>query len=219
MNESIGGLKRRRLAQGLKILLDVLVFLVLAVGVIRMAGLSVSAFTDYDEGWELDVPVAIGKGSFYPRFPVEVAQGTASAAFLSKGISGAQGKLILHHYSLPLHSGGEAIHLLLYGALLWGIILLRRVLSTTAGGRPFDRLNPSRLNRLGWVIVFSSAVASVIQYFLSKWVLSRFEPATVPLSPSMDIHQEWILCGLLVLVLAAIWNEAVRMAEEQSLTI
>ncbi len=218
MSEDIKGLERRGLARGLKIFLDVFFFLILAAGVLRVVGLSISAFTDYDEGWEFDVPVAIGEGSFYPRLPVEVVQDTASV-FFSKGISQSQGELILHHYSLPLHLGGEALHLLLYGALLWGITLLRRILATTAGGRPFDPLNPGRLNTLGWIIFFSSALASLLQYLVSRWVLSRFEATTVPLSPSIDFHQEWIMCGLLVLVLAAIWKDAVRMAEEQALTV
>lgn len=208
MNESVRELERRGLARSLSVFLTALFFLIVAAGVLRVIGLSISALTDYDDGWEFDVPVAIGEGSFYPRLPVEVAEDTASA-FLSKGISRGQGKWILHHYSLPIHVGGEAIHLLLYGALLWGITLLRRVLSTAAGGRPFDRLNPRRLNTLGWIILLSSALASTLQYLVSKWVLSGFEPASVPLSPSIDIHQEWILCGLLVMVLAAIWNEAV----------
>jgi hypothetical protein len=54
---------------------------------------------------------------------------------------------------------------------------------------------------------------------MSRWTLARVEVTTVPLSPPMEIHTEWILCGLLVLVLAAIWKEAVQMAEEQSLTV
>ena len=218
MTESNGGLERRGLARGLKIFLDVFFFLILALGVVRVVGLSVSAFTDYDDGWEFDVPVAIGEGSLYFRLPVEFVQDTTSG-FLSKGISQAQGELILHHYSLPMHLGGEAIHLLFYVAALWILTLLRRILATTAGGCPFDPRNPGRLNTLGWIIMCSAALASLLQYLVSGWVLSRFEDTAVPLSPSVDFQQEWILCGLLVLVLSAIWKGAVLMSEEQSLTV
>lgn len=218
MTESTRGLKRRGLARGLKIFLDVFFFLILAAAVLTVVAALLSTFTEYDDGWEFEVPVAIGEGAFYPRLPLEFVQDTTSG-FLSKGISEGQGKLVLHHYTLPLHLGGTAISLLFYGALLWGITLLRRILATTAGGRPFDPLNPGRLNMLGWIIVCSAVLASLLQFLVSRRVLSRFGDTVVPLSPSLDFNQEWILCGLLVLVLAGIWKEAALMAEEQSLTV
>ena len=218
MSETFEGLERRKLARGLKIFLDVFVVLILLAAVLRVIGLSISAFTAYDDGWEFDVPVAVGEGSFYTRLPVESVHG-AGPALISRWVSQARGRLIFHHDSLPLHLGGEALALFFYGALIWGITMLRRILATTAAGCPFDRLNPRRLNTLGWIIVVSVAVASLLQYLVSRWVLSRFESVTVPLAPSIDANLEWLMCGLVVLVLAAIWREAVLMAEEQSLTV
>jgi hypothetical protein len=185
MNDSVRGLERRGLAQGLKVFLGVFFFLILAAGVLSVVALSISTFTDYDDGWEFDVPVAVGEGSFYTRLPSAFVQDTTSG-FLSKGISQAQGKLVLHHYSLPLHLGNTAMVLLFYGALLWGITLLRRILATTAGGRPFDPLNPGRLNTLGWIILLSSALASLLQYVASRWVLSRFEATN---RPPLSLHR------------------------------
>jgi hypothetical protein len=93
---------------------------------------------------------------------------------MSKGISRARGKLVLHHYSLPLHLGGSVIDLVFLGAWLWGLTLLRRMLATTAGGRPFDPANPVRLNTVGWITLASSALASLHRYVVSRQVLSRF---------------------------------------------
>lgn len=138
MAKSTNGLKRRGLARGLKIFLDGVLFLILAAVVLTVFAVLISFFTEYGDGWEFDVPVAIGQGSFYPRLPVDFVQDTTSG-FSSKGISEGQGKLVLHHNTLPLHLGGTAISLLFYGALLWGITLLRRILATTAGGRPHGR--------------------------------------------------------------------------------
>lgn len=218
MSESNEGLQRRGLARGLKLILDLFFLLILLAAVLTVVAALISSFSDYDEGWELDVPVAIGEGSFYSHLPFEFVKDTTSG-FLSKGISQGQGKLVLHHYTLPLHLGSTAISLVFFTAALWILTLLRRILATTARGRPFDPLNPGRLNMLGWIIVCCSALASLLQFLVSRWVLSRFRETLVPLSPSVDFHQEWILCGLLVLVLAAIWKEAVRMAEEQALTV
>ena len=111
------------------------------------------------------------------------------------------------------------VSLLFFIGILWGLILLRRILATTAGGHPFDPKNPGRLNALGWIIFAFVAIASLLQYLTSRWVLTKFTDTMIPLSPAIDLQQGWILCGLLVLVLAAIWRVAVRMAEEQSLTV
>lgn len=218
MNENDRGLQRRGLARALKLILDFFFVLMIAVAILRVVAVSISSFTDYDEGWEFDVPVAIGEGGFYTRLPHEFAQDTTSG-FLSKGISQARGTLILHHYRLPLHLAATSIILLFNVAAILILLLLRRILATTARGRPFDPLNPKRLNLLGWIILCTTALATVSQYVVSVRVLSIFRNTLVPLSPSIDFHQEWILCSLLILVLAAIWKEAVHMAEEQALTV
>jgi len=218
MNEDIKGLERRGLARGLKIFLDILFYLALALGILLLVALTISTFTNYDDGWEHNVPVAIGEGSFWPRLDVEIAGG-ASPAVLNTRIEGARGELRFFHHSLPVHLGLQAIAILFLGLFLWGITLLRRILATTAGGRPFDPINPRRLNAMGWIIVSASVLSSILQYLASRLTLSKVEVTTLPLSPSIQIHKEWIVCGLLVLVLAAIWKEAVRMAEEQALTV
>ncbi len=221
MTAESGTLERRGLARGLKICLDILFYLVLAAGLLMVASLTISAFTDYDDGWRLDVPVAIGEGSIFPRLPVEIVRNAPPAFENIENIHLAKGQGLLRFlsYSFPVNLGEEAIALLFLGVFLWAITLLRRILATTAGGRPFDPINPRRLNTLGWIIVSASILTSILQYLASKWLLSMVEVTTIPLSPSILIHKEWILCGLLVLVLAAIWKDAVGMAEEQALTV
>jgi hypothetical protein len=221
MSEDVNGLERRGLARGLKILLDILFFLAIALGVLWLVGLSVSTFTDYDDGWELDVPVAIGVGTFYPSLRVETSRNTSPPFenMLNTRIVEARGEFRGLHHSLPMHLGESVIFFLFLALFLWVLTLLRRILATTAGGHPFDPVNPRRLNTLGWIILSAAVISSLLEYLVSRWVLARVEVVTVSLSPPINIHQEWILCGLLVLVLAAIWKEAVRMAEEQSLTV
>jgi len=218
MSEDMTSLDRRGLARGLKIFLDIMFYLAVLVGALWLVSLPISAFTDYDDGWEGRFPAAIGEGSLYPRLDVEVDQ-TASPGLEYIRVVGAQGQIRFLHHSLPLHLGYSAVFFIFWVVFLWAITLLRRILATTGGGRPFDPLNPKRLNTLGWIIVSASVLTSLFQHLASKWVLSRVEVVTIPLSPSTQIHEEWIICGLLVLVLAAIWKEAVRMAEEQSLTV
>ena len=218
MAEESGTLERRGLARGLKICLDILFYIVLAVGILLAGGLTISLFSDYDDGWEIRAPVAVGETSLFSRLPVEIEM-DVSPAFENPSIWEAQGKLRFLHYSLPLHLGESAASFLTLGILLWAITLLRRILATTAGGHPFDPQNPRRLNTLGWILLLSSVLTSFLQYLASRWILSKVEVTTFPLSPLVQVYKEWILCGLLVLVLAAIWKQAVQMAEDQSLTV
>jgi hypothetical protein len=106
-----------------------------------------------------------------------------------------------------------------FGLVIYGLLLLRGVLAATVEGRPFHPENPRRLNRLGWIIVLAALILPVIQFFFAAWAINQVEPTTVPIIASPVLQGEWIACGLLVLVLAAIWKDAVRIAEDQSLTV
>ncbi|NJD19346.1 MAG: DUF2975 domain-containing protein [Gemmatimonadetes bacterium] len=218
MVAQLEGLQRRGLARGLKVSLDVLFYLALLVGVLLIVSLPISAFTDYDEGWDANFPVAVGSGALYPELHVDVSEATWPGLQNAR-IEGARGKLRFLHHSLPTHLGMAAPSLLFWGVFLWSLMLLRRILADTARGRPFAPANPQRLNVLGWIILAASIGSSLIEFVSSRWVLSKVEVTTVPLSPSFPVHAGWAVCGLLVLLLAGIWRMAVRMSEDQALTV
>ena len=219
MIEDAGRLERRSLARALKILLDVLFFLALALAFLVMVALAVPVFTEYDDGWDLIVPANLGEGNFFsPSFSVEYEL-HPPPEFESVRLGDGQGKLHLFHHNLPLHLVNAMVHIVAFGVILWVLALLRRILAATSRGRPFDPMNPRRLNALGWVILCTALFSSLFQYLASRWALTRVEVISPPLSPLVRFNAGWIVCGLLVLVLAAIWKEAVRMAEEQALTV
>jgi hypothetical protein len=218
MSEEIGTLDRRMLARGLKIFLDILFYLILLVGVLLVGSLPVSVSSGYHDGWDLIVPVTIGEGSLRPRLNLEIAQ-DSQAVFEVARIRDGYGKLHLFHHNLSLCLLNAAFIILILAVLLWAITLLRRILATTVGGHPFHPSNPRRLNLLGWIILAASVLASLLQYLASRWVLTRVEIINIPVSPVIQSNKEWVVCGLLVLVLAAIWKQAVQMAEEQALTV
>ena len=219
MTEDTESLERRGLARGLKILLDILFYLTLVVGAMVVGSIPISAFTDYEDGWDLIVPANLGEGSFFsPSFSVEFKPHPPPKIEVVR-LGDGQGKLHLFHHHLPLHLANAAVYLVAFGVILWILTLLRRILAATARGRPFDPLNPRRLNALGWIIVCTALLSSLFQYIASRWALTIVEVISPPLSPLVELHIGWIVCGLLVLVLAAIWKEAVRMAEEQALTV
>lgn len=211
-------LERRGLARGLKIFLDLLFWATVLVGVMLLVSLPISMSSSYEDGWDLIIPTSIGEESLRPRLPLEFEQDPPKL-FEYASIGDGHGLLHLFHHHLPLHLLNATGLFLFILVFLWAVNLLREILATTVKGRPFDPVNPRRLSTLGWIIISASVATSLLQYFASKWILSRVEILSVPTSPSIQSNKEWIVCGLLVLVLAAIWKEAVRMAEEQSLTV
>lgn len=218
MSGDTGTLGRRRLAKSLKIFLDIVFYSVLLVGFLLLLSLPTSMSPGYRDGWDLIIPVTIGESSLAPHLPVEVIQ-DPSSLFESTRISNGRGLLHLFHHHRSLFLLNVAFYVLVFLVLLWGINLMRRILATTAGGRPFDPTNPRRLNTLGWLIVGASLLASLLRYFASRWALSKVAATSIPLSPMVQIDKEWVFCGLVVLVLASIWKQAVHMAEDQSLTV
>jgi len=211
-------LERRGLARGLKIFLDLLFWATGLVGVMLLVSLPISMSSSYEGGWQLIIPTTIGEESLRPRLPLEFEQ-PPPKLFEHASIGDGHGLLRLSHHNLPLHLLNATGQFLFFVVFLWAVHLLRQILATTVRGRPFDPVNPRRLSTLGWIIISASLATSLLQYFASKWILSLVEILSIPTSPSIQSNKEWIVCGLLVLVLAAIWKEAVRMAEEQSLTV
>jgi hypothetical protein len=217
----IGGsrsLERRKLARGLKVFLDILFYLTLLVAVMLVVSVPVGLFTDYDEGWDLIVPVTVGEGSFFTRSMSLEFQPHPPPEIEWVRLEG-QGHLHLFHHNKALALARAGTYLVTFGVILWALVLLRRILAATAGGQPFHPHNPRRLNLLGWIIFCATLLGSLYQYLASRWALSTVEVTSLTLSPHGEFHEGWIVCGLLVLVLAAIWKEAVQIAEEQSLTV
>jgi hypothetical protein len=105
------------------------------------------------------------------------------------------------------------------GAFIYGLWLVRKILATTAEGFPFHPANPRRLNHLGWVIVATALAATVSQFVFGRWALAQLGSPDLPISSMWDLDQGWLICGLLILVLASVWKQAVQMAEDQSLTV
>jgi len=214
-------MERRGLARGLKVWLNV-VFVLTAIGSGGIAVLYPIAGLSDQMGFDLGVPVAIGEGIFPPIHRLEVsarATGDEMAEVHNPRVVNARGELRLQARLVGFSLTFWAVLVAGLGAVLTGLNLLRKILDTTAKGSPFHPDNARRLNTLGWLITGGGIAYPLVQFFLSRWILERFSFTPVPLSPAFEVPVDWILCGLLVLVLASIWKEAVRMAEEESLTV
>lgn len=200
-------LERRRLAKGVKIWLDIIFYLALVAGFIVLVVGPVASLTGH-EAYEITVPVALGEDALVP-----VGQTNGPR------LEDAKGELRFTPTRVGPRAAFWILGVVLFAAGIYGLILIRRILATAVEGRPFHPENPRRLNHLGWVIVATSVFAGVSQLAFGRWALSLPQHADLPLSPTWEGPGNWILFGLLILVLASIWKQAVQMAEDQSLTV
>jgi hypothetical protein len=207
MNQESVPLERRRLAKGLKIWLDIIFYLALVAGFIVLVVGPLASITGHEQ-YEITVPVALSEEA--------LATGGDEAGPI---LEDARGELRVSPSQLGPKVAFWILGVLLFGAGIYGLILIRRILATAVEGFPFHPENPRRLNHLGWVIVATSVFAGVSQLAFGRWALSLPEHANLPLSPTWEGPGNWILFGLLILVLASIWKQAVQMAEDQSLTV
>jgi hypothetical protein len=211
--------------------MDILLWVTVVAGIIFTLGWPLAGFTER-EGFDLTVPVSIGEESLLPVYSLTPTPRTGGSDLGSRpsgpGLPEEAPELALVDATGELRfSSPKLLPSLAYwchgvvgfGLLICGLLLLRRILATTVEGHPFHKENARRLNRLGWIIVLGAAIASVSQFFFGAWAINQVEPTRVPIIASLDIKAEWIACGLLVLLLAAIWKEAVRIAEDQALTV
>jgi len=200
-------LERRGLAKGLRVWLDLLLGLVLLAGIALIIVWPVLVWTG-QEVYQVRIPVSIDDSSVFPP-------GEYEGLSLVK----TMGELKF----VPENFGPKLLYWIVsvvaIAVLVYGLLLLRRILTTAARGFPFHPSNPRRMNHLGWLIVSTTVLATICQFWAGTWALSNPRFAELPLSASVQLDQGWLFFGLLVLVLASIWKEAVRMAEDQSLTV
>jgi hypothetical protein len=200
-------LERRGLAKGLRVFLDLILGLILLAGIALIVVRPVLVWTGH-EVYQVTIPVTISEDA------IVLPMGSEGLSLIE-----TRGELKF----VPDHFVPKLVYWILTVVVVtifvYGILLLRRILATTAKGFPFHPLNPRRLSDLGWIIVSTSLLATAAEFLAGRWALSNPRFENLPLSPIFDLGQGWIFTGLLVLVLAAIWKEAVRMAEEQSLTV
>jgi hypothetical protein len=200
-------LERRGLAKGLKIWLDIVFYLLIAAGFIVVVLWPILSMAGEDQ-FQISVPVAFEEEALFPDHGVE-------------GLSfhEVRGKLELVTTQFSPNALFWILTLAFVSAAVYGLLLVRSILRTTIEGHPFHPRNPRRLNHLGWIMVGTSLLASLASFLFGLWARSQLQGSELPLASTFQGYGEWLLCGLFILVLAAVWKEAVRIAEEQSLTV
>jgi len=96
---------------------------------------------------------------------------------------------------------------------------LLNFLEAVTNGHLFVRQNAAAIRKIGWVVALYAPVAGLIQYLMASALIGRvcLPGATLGYGFYFDINT--IVLGLIIVVIAQIFDEGVKLKEEQDLTI
>ena len=176
------------------------------------------AMTVSDAPADVALKVAIGARSLWPVMPM-AGGGVGSVAVDSLRVINATGELrfLTTAWWLHLASAGH----MFVGALLglFVIYLLRKILASVIAQRPFARSNVRRMRLLGFILLGVSVLRPLAEYSVARLVLSQVAIENVSLSAPIAFSLDAVFGGLLLLVLATIFDYGSRLEQEQSLTV
>ena len=211
-------------ARIVKAALDITFWLGIVAGTLLAAWLFVSPWvlTRSDGPTDVSVPVTIGRGSLVPVLELSIAvpDTAQSPPILTRPrLVKGRGELRLDTKQWEWHLLTGLIHLLGVAVGLWVVYLLRRVVAAVLAGAPFASSNASHVRLIGFILMGSGLVMPSLEWLTSRLVLANVAIENVNLGPPTGFRADPILAGLLVLVLATIFDRGSRLERDQSLTI
>jgi hypothetical protein len=100
--------------------------------------------------------------------------------------------------------------------LMWGALVVRRLVLSIGRGQPFQRGNPARVTQVAGLIVAATVAAGVFPYLAAHRVLGRLGlsgPAS-PLYAHLAIAGAPLLVALFLLVLAQAFRRGAELAQD-----
>ena len=171
-----------------------------------------------DSPGDVAIPIAIGTGSIRPVVEFQ-HDGPASGDVTNPRIVDGRGELRFQTTSWPLQFSTSLVRLVGIAMVVYLLYLTRRVLKSALAGRPFALDSINRVRIIGITLIALGFAIPLIEYAVAARVLARLNLAGAALSPPIDLREETVFAGLLVLVLAWIFSYGARLESDQSLTI
>lgn len=130
-----------------------------------------------------------------------------------------QGSLVFSPHSSTAVAIWTIVLIVTLALILWVITQLRAIFSTLRAGKPFVPANAARIRRIGWAFILGAVVQLAFTFASSRYAMTHFTTDGLRFGYRLDFDVFAILSGLIVLVIAEVFHEAARLAEEQSLTV
>ena len=115
---------------------------------------------------------------------------------------------------------GPLVGLFLFLAFVqWVIGELRALIRTLRDGRPFVRVNATRIRRIGWAVIVGEVVRALGTFLSDRYVMSHFVASGLRFEAELDVSVIAIITGLVILVIAEVFRTGTRLDEDHALTI
>jgi hypothetical protein len=110
------------------------------------------------------------------------------------------------------------IPLLAIGLLI--IFHLRKIFTTIAGGDPFSMQNSKRIRVIGWSVVAVSVLKALLSFFLGLYFSTLIDLPGLTLIANMRLEDfGGVFVGVIILILAEVFQHGARLQEESNLTV
>jgi hypothetical protein len=96
---------------------------------------------------------------------------------------------------------------------------LRLFLRSVKAGRPFERDNPARIRRIGYLVTVLGPLVGLGNYISGSKFIQRISLPDFSISVETNIHLEMVFTGLLIVLIAQIFEVGVSLQEDQDLTV
>ncbi len=136
-------------------------------------------------------------------------------AFMSSGVV----EVHLGEHDWPYMISLVFIVLIEIGVSLFILHQLLNFLDEVTNARLFVRQNAAAIRKIGWVVALYAPVAGLIQYLMTWALIDRVRLTGATLGFGFYVDISTVFLGLIIVVIAQIFDEGVKLKEEHDLTI
>ncbi|HUU45604.1 MAG TPA: DUF2975 domain-containing protein [Acidobacteriota bacterium] len=161
----------------------------------------------------------------YVRLPIEVTFDQPLSTSYDHTTSetlpvvGYEGRVKVEAENMRWQTGWLFIPALLLAGYLFIAYLLRAFIRTVRDGSPFIRENPKRLRTIGYCIAAAGPVYGILNFLYARVHLYQIDIPDACLEVPIDIHPLAIFLGLVILIIAQVFDYGVRLQTDQDLTV
>ena len=162
----------------------------------------------------------------YARLPVQVEYAENSRGDIENSITSPRSipvagfnYLKVRADRLPGLNSMMLMPAVLLAGFIWILFLLRRFLRNVRKGSPFAPDNPCHLKTIGWLVTIGGPVFGLFEFIYAKAYINLVDLPGATLTPVTDVHPFVIIAGLIIVVVASVYDAAVKIKSEADLTI
>lgn len=102
--------------------------------------------------------------------------------------------------------------------ILYRLTLLKRITNNLMKDQPFAEENGLNLKKISWLVMAGTPV-SYIYHWLAAWYFTNHTEMPFEVYFHRGFNPDYIIAGLVLLVVAEIFNQAAKIYEEQKFTV